>query len=154
MPTLAQIRNRLEQFERDFNLQRAPATRAHVNLFADSECRGACGHDATLHGRGDGFLRGFCLGVAHFAADDVSGELRVSSANSWCTARSALFMSWLDTTKEILVSDEPWAMAIIFMFSRPSTLKVRPAMPTVPRIFSPTTATMAMFGSKVMCSTF
>ena len=45
-------------------------------------------------------------------------------------------------------------MAMIFTFSRPSALKVRPATPGVPRIFSPTTATIAMSGSSVMCSTF
>src|SRR5277367_1447796 len=155
VPTFAKIRDRFQQLERDFDFQRAAATRAHVNLFSDGVLRGASGHDATLHGSGAGLRRGFCDGVTHFCATEVvSCELRVSRANSWCTASSARFMSWLDATNEILVSEEPWAMAIIFIFSRPSTLKVRPAMPTVPRIFSPTTATMAMLGSRVICSTF
>ena len=44
-------------------------------------------------------------------------------------------------------------MAIMLMPLRPSALKVRPAMPGVPRIMSPTTATMAISELAVMCST-
>jgi len=45
------------------------------------------------------------------------------------------------------------AMAMMLTPSRPSVLKVRPAIPGVPRMFSPTAATIAMLGSTVMCST-
>src|SRR5271155_2279672 len=58
------------------------------------------------------------------------------------------------TTNEMLHSDEPWAMAMMFTPSRPSALNVLPATPGVPCMFSPTTATTAIFGSTVMCSTF
>ena len=79
-------------------------------------------------------------------ADEVSCAFAMSKANSRWTAICAFFISLLATTKEMLVSEEPWAMAMMFTFSRPRTLKVRPAIPTVPRMFSPTTATMAISG--------
>jgi len=41
----------------------------------------------------------------------------------------------------------------VHVFHAPAQLKVRPAMPGVPRMFSPTTATMAILESTVMCST-
>ena len=44
----------LQELERDFDFQRAAATWADVNLFADAECRCATGYDAALHGRGAG----------------------------------------------------------------------------------------------------
>src|SRR6267154_2836119 len=73
--------------------------------------------------------------------------------NSRCVVFRAVFTDFSSITKEMLLSAEPWAMAMRFTFSRPSALKVRPAMPGVPRMFSPTTATMAILESTVMCST-
>ena len=55
--------------------------------------------------------------------------------------------------KEIFDSDEPCATAITFRFSCPIVMKVRPGMPTVTRIFSTTTSTIAMKGSSEICST-
>src|SRR5205823_11770005 len=74
-------------------------------------------------------------------------------ANSRWVVLRAVLTALTSITKEMLDSEEPWAMAITFTLSRPSALKVRPAIPGVPRMFSPTTATIAIFESTVMCST-
>src|SRR5260370_5035624 len=66
-------------------------------------------------------------------------------ANSGCVASSAAFIDFRSTTKEILDSEDPWAMAMMLTPSRPSALKVRPPTPGIPRMFSPTTATIATF---------
>src|SRR5579863_1575903 len=66
----------------------------------------------------------------------------------------AALVSFCDTTKEMLHSDDPWAIAMTFTFSRPSALNVRPTIPDIPRMFWPTTVTTATAGSRVMCSTF
>ena len=75
------------------------------------------------------------------------------SRNSRCVASSAARTSLLDTTKEMLHSEEPCAIAMMFTFSRPRAANVRPTV-AEPRMFLPTTVTIATVGSSVMCSTF
>ena len=64
----------------------------------------------------------------------VEGDQRALHGGRFCT------------TREMLYSEEPWAMAMMLTFSRPRAVKVRPATPGMPRMFSPTTATMATSG--------
>src|ERR1041384_6836235 len=66
-----------------------------------------------------------------------------------CTAPAA---SLAETMSEILSSDEPCEMAMTLTLDAPSAAKTLPAMPGVPFMRSPTTATMAMESSAEMSS--
>ena len=63
-------------------------------------------------------------------------------------------MSSLATTREMLHSEEPIAMARMLIFSRLKALQVRLTMPGVPRMFSPTTVIMATVGFRVIVHFF
>ena len=73
------------------------------------------------------------LSAARAVFSVISGNLGTSDStgptpelNSRCVAASAAFMSFSETTKEILLSDDPCAMAMMFTFSRPTALKRAP----------------------------
>lgn len=67
--------------------------------------------------------------------------------HSACTARTAFSNPSRLTTMAMVSSLEPWAMAIMFTFSREMAVKMRPAMPGLPCMPSPTTARRPTFSS-------
>src|SRR2546428_3928663 len=73
--------------------------------------------------------------------------------NSSWMRRTAFSRSFSNTTSEMLSSLDPWAIATTFTLAFPSAVKTRAATPGVPRIPSPTAATMATGRSTSIFST-
>ena len=127
LPTFGQIAGSLSGFERDFDFQRAAAARADVNLFANSRnCaaqEGTMQRCTTLRRAAFWRHRGLLLRSGSLILRRGRRFVRsrmIQRKFTMCTAQQRLFHVLLATTNEILVSEEPWAMAIMLTFSRPS----------------------------------
>ena len=131
---LGRSRAWLTDSRRDFDFQRTAAARTDVNLIANAVTRRAGGHDAALQRFGAqpaSRHRGRPLSLGALILWRTLFRARCAYPEQIRDGRRAALSSYRcwATTNEIFDSEEPCAIAMMFTFSRPRTLKVRPAMP-------------------------